>query len=502
MTHDLARRSVHAVIWSYAGGVGKIAAQLIIQILLARMLGPEIFGQYATVLVVIGFGWLFADSGFGSALIQKKEVSTKDISYALGWVLLLSLCSAVAIAVIAPFIASGMGDLALAAPITACGPIVVLQALSNISLSLMRRDLDMKRTQLIQLAAYVLGFGVVAMTLAMLGTGVWSLVIGFLVQTLITLLSGYFFVRHTLVPSLHGDAQMRRFGVSVLGTNLANWAIENLDRVLVGRQWGIASLGSYSAASNLSRVPVSLLVSSFQSVILSSASRVQDDVDRLRRGFIAVLSLVSVVTFPLAALLASKADFVIFTLYGNKWDAAGPLFAAFCVALPAYVLLAVAGPTLQAVGAAASEFKAQVFTATVLFAGLVLLANQPLALAIWFIPCIYLMRFLLVYTILAKKIFLEHRPAIMAVAGGTTLALTIVSMEKIIGYVMQSRAPAAPWLVIAQVLAEGMCCFLLLRAAPHFFVGAELSRMLLARSGESKSARLMCKVIRLRGISK
>lgn len=501
MTNELARRSVQAVVWSYVGAIGKVSAQLIIQVFLARMLGPAVFGQYATVLVVIGFGWLFADSGFGSALIQKKVVAEKDVSYALGWVLVFSVISATVIAGLAPFIAVAMGDEALTAPIIACGPIVVLQALSNISLSLLRRELDMKRSQLIQLAAYVLGFGVVATTLAVMGMGVWSLVIGFLVQTLISLLAGYYYVRHTLKPSINGDAQMRQFGISVLGTNLANWAIESLDRVVVGRQWGITALGAYSAASNLSRAPVSLLVASFQPVVFSSASRVQDDASRLRSGFMAVLSLVSVVTFPLAAVLASKADFVVFTLYGNKWNAAGPLFAAFCVALPAYVLLAVAGPTLQAVGSAASEFKVQVFTALVLLGGFMLLASQPLALAIWFVPCIYLMRFLLVYIILSRKILLKHRPAIMTIVGGTTLALVVVLLEQLVRYLTQGHVEPPPWIAIAQMLAEGLCCFMLLRTMPSFFIGNELSQLLLARGSASMAARLACKFLGLRGMA-
>lgn len=498
MKHDLARRSVQAVIWSYVGASGKIVAQLVVQILLARMLGPAVFGQYAAVLVVIGFGWLFADSGFGSALIQKKEITDADVSYALGWVLLLSLTSSVAIIILAPYIANAMGDAALTTPLMACGPIVVLQALSNISASLMRRDLDMKRSQLIQLSAYVLGFGVVAMVFAYLGAGVWSLVIGFLVQTIITLTAGYARVRHTLFPRLNGDANLRSFGFSVLGTNLANWAIENLDRVLIGRQWGIASLGSYSAASNLSRVPVSLLVSSFQSVVFSSASRVQDDKERLRRGFNAVLSLASVVTFPVAAFLALKADFLIHTLYGDKWGEAGTLFAAFCVGLPSYVLLAIAGPTLWAVGAAASEFKVQIFTALVLLVGLIILASQPLQLAIWFIPCVYIMRFALVYATLGIRIQLDHKQSLQAVSGGIALAMLVTVLELGSNHLVGEGFIPTPWWHALQSITVALCCFAVLRVAPRFFVGEDLCRVLQSSSSDSKAARIACKLISLK----
>jgi len=186
--------------------------------------------------------------------------------------------------------------------------------------------------------------------------------------------------------------------------NLANWAIEYLDRIIISRQWGVPALGAYAAASNLSRAPTSLLVSSVQSVMLSSGSRAQNDSERLCRGYTSVISLTALITFPLFTLLALKAKFVIHLLYGERWSEAGQLFSTFCVVVPFYVLLAVTGPALSAIGAAASEFRIQLICAIALVIGLMLLANYPLSQAVWFIPCIYFVRFFLVYIALAKRI--------------------------------------------------------------------------------------------------
>ena len=500
MKSDLARRSVQAVIWSYLGGGGKIVAQLLIQIWLARMLGPTVFGQYAAVLVVIGFGWLFADSGFGAALVQKKEITDEDVGYALGWVLLLSVLSGGIVSATSPYIAQAMGEPQLYLPVMVCGPIIVLQALSNLSVSLMRRNLDMKRSQIIQLAAYVFGFGLVAIVLAYLGAGVWSLVVGFLVQTLIVLIFSYAVVRHTLRPRLRGDVGLRRFGFGVLGTNLANWAIENLDRFLVGRQWGIAALGSYAAASNLSRVPTSLLVASVQSVVFSSASRVQDDLDKLRRGYISIASLTALITLPLTVLLALKADFVIHLLYGDRWSEAGALFAAFCVALPSYVLLSVTGPTLWAVGAVGREFRVQVFTAIVLLVGLLLLSPYPLAVAVWLVPCVYLMRFALVYVALANRIKLPFATFLQGMAGGFVLAALVALIELGSDHLVEKPFVGGYWWAACQIILEAGACLAAVRFTPRFMVGPELSRMLLSRAADSKLAKALCSLIALKGL--
>lgn len=486
------------MIWNYIGGVGKIVAQLAIQVCLARMLGPEIFGRYAVILVVIGLGWLFADSGFGSALVQKETIKDEDIAYALGWVLLLSMITGLLVSVFSPLIASLIGDLSLKLPIAVCGIVIVLQALANLSASLMRRELDMKRYQIIQLSGYLIGFGVVAIALAYRGAGVWSLVIGFLVQTLINLVLCYLSVRHTLKPILNGDKALRDFGLKVLGTNISNWAIDNLDRFLIGRQWGISSLGAYAAASNLSRAPTAMLVSSIQSVVFSSAARVQTEPARLKRGYLAVVSLTALITFPLFLLLAYKAEFIIHLLYGQRWAEAIPLFSAFCVSVPLYVLLSITGPILWAIGAVGSEFKIQLFSATLLLIGLILLRNFPLKTVVWFIPCIYLLRLLLVYSVLAQKIGLKHLEVLRASLGGGLLAAAIILVEALVVLITPAEMNNYYIKDIFQILMAGLTCLLLIRAFPDLMFGKELSDILLARTKDSKLAKVICGLLALK----
>lgn len=498
MKDDLANRSFQAVLWNYFGGVGKIFAQLAIQIWLARTLGPEIFGKYTAVLVVVGFGWLLADSGFGAALIQKDKITNDDVSYAFGWVLTLSLVIGVLVILLAPQLAGFLGDASLALPILVCGPIIVLQALSNISVSLMLRDLDAKRCQIIQLSGYLVGFGVVAVSLAHFGAGVWSLVIGFMVQAMIVLLFAYAVVRHTLKPLLKGNVEFRNFGLNVLGTNLANWSIENLDRIIIGRQWGIASLGAYAAATNLSRSPTSLMVTSVQSVVFSSASRVQNDPERMRRGYTALISLTTLITFPVFVLLGLKAEFVIHLLYGARWDEAIPLFSVFCIVVPFYVLLAVTGPALWATGSVATEFKIQMFSAIVLVIGLMALADYPLKQAVWIIPCIYFFRFVLVYRALAKSIQLSHSKTFRALLGGIVLALLATLVVIISWKFIPVTLLGQHGLDLAQLLAPVAACWGALHLFPGLLIGDDLSRLLISRSADSKIARFFCRVIALK----
>ena len=494
LTKSLAARSFSALLWSYAGAFAKVLAQLVIQVALARILGPAAFGQAAMVLVVLGFGWLLADAGFGSALIQKKELAPDDIAYALAWVLSLSLLAGVAVFLAASIFAAQFNDAAYVDLMRACGILIPLQALSNIPMSLLRRNLDMKRQQLLNVGGYILGMGVIGLTLAVAGFGAWSLVIGFGIQTVINLLFGYWAVKFPLRVSFKGDRGMRNFGLNVLATNMANWAIDNVDRAVIGKLWGSTGLGEYSAAGNLSRAPASIFVGTAQSVVFSSASRLQDDHAKVRRGFLAAVGLVLLATCPVFAFLSLHAPLVMHLLYGERWLTAAPLFAALCVAIPSYAVLSIAGPTLWGVGSAGSEFKVQAFIAALLGAGLFLLSGYPLVQVVWLVPALYALRSGLVVIALARRIQLPLLTILQTGLGAAVLTVlvlgtSLISRHFVAGTLAEGAASASLGLVL---------CTLALRLAGKHLLAPDLVQMLRSRSSESAMARRLCLLLGLK----
>lgn len=492
---DLARRSIAALQWNLAGGGGKIVLQLIIQIALARMLGPIPFGQFSAVLVVLGVGWLLADGGFGAALIQKERIEPGDVAMALGWVLMVAAAVAVLMVLGAGWLAGQFGDPGLVPLFRAASVLVFMQSVSNISTSLLRRDLDMKRLQIIQLLSYLLGFGVVAIGLAALDFGAWSLVWGFGAQTAITWGASFAVAPHTLRPRLGGDRQLHAFGLKVVLTNLTNWAIENLDRVVVGRFWGVPALGAYTVALNLSRAPVGVLVGSLQSVAFSAAARIQDDDARTRRSYLAVLSALALVIFPAFALVALEATAVVDLVYGARWLQAAPLLAAFAVTTPLYALGALTGPLLQARGAVLHELAAQLLVAGVLLGGLLVLRQTPLASAVWIVPAAYLLRFLFAYLALGRLVPLSWAALGGALGAGTVLAAAVVLVD--LGWRQLDPGAAAGWQVAMPGAAAILSVLLVLRCGGGRLIGAELKAMLEARRADSVWVGRLCRLLQL-----
>jgi len=470
--NSVSSRSTVAILWGAGGAIGKIAGQLLIQITLARLLDPATFGQYAAVLAVFGLGYILADAGFGSALVQKKELDTADISLALGWSLLFSIAIVLAMVVLAPFLANQFGDASLEPVFQVCALLIPFQIVSNISSSLLRRDLHMRGIQIIHLIAYTLCFGGVATTLAILGWGVWSLVAGFAAQTLFSLVATYSIARHTLRPRLSGDKALIHFGLKSLANELTSWSMDNLDRFLVGKFWGVFSLGLYSVAFNLSKAPSGILMTAAQSVAFASAARLHGNPSAVRKGFLVVMAAIALATLPVFALVAFESETVLHIVYGAKWIDAAPYMTALALSIPLISMGTITAAILRGTGGVGTELSIVLISAAVLFASFLIMRDESLAVAIWAVPLAYLVRFLLLVAAIRKRLQLHLADLLAAFRGPVVLTLVGVSITA-----LAHDLPHAMAMGMLPPLAGCCAMLLLLVSGFKWFLGGPLSSM-------------------------
>lgn len=490
---DLGGRALAALGWNYGGALARVLLQLGVQLLLARLLGPAAFGEATAALIVLGVGWLFAEGGFGTALIQKATIDDGDVAFALGWILLLSGSLGVLVMLVAPWLARGLGAPSIAPLVLACGAMIPLQSVSNLPISLMQRALDMKRLQIIQNLSYLVGYGGVGVGLAASGGGAWSLLGAFAAQVSLSLVATYACVRHTLRPKLIGDPALRRFGLTISATNLVNWSLDNVDRLMISRLWGPLALGEYAVAANLSRAPVNLMVSSAQSVTFSSASRLQNDHERLLRGYLGGLCLVFLLVAPTFAYLGWHAEGVVALLYGQQWRGAGPLFAIFCAAVPFVAVLAITGPVLRALAAVQAEFGIHFAILAVMVVGLYLLRDHPLHHVAWLIPVLAAARVVMACITLSRRIGLRVTDLAHSLAAGAVCAGLSVAVS--VGLQAVGAGAGAPLLAIPLTL---VACWLTVRVSAGRLLGPALRRVLLGRAATSGGLARLCRWLGLR----
>lgn len=473
---SLLGKAMRAFKWNVLGVVLRIVLQFGVMVALARLVEPGDFGFFGGSLLIYGFAVLIADLGLGMALVQRPELSAETRRAAWGHFLPSHLLVASAVYLGAPWFAALLGTAGLQDGIRAMAPAVLITAFMVLPTVELRRRLDFRTLQMAQVSGYFAGYVLTAIPLAILGWGGWSLVMALLVQQMVMAAITFRAAPQALRPRWAKLPDgLLHFGLRVIGSNVANWATENLDNLLVARFKGLSALGMYSVSYSLARTPVNHVVNMIQQVVFATSSRVQDEDASLVRGYLALLKAVGLVTLPVFFGAAIVAGSVIEGLYGARWSAAAPVFAALCVAMPFHALMAVAGPILWGRGRTGVEVKVQIGVALALLVVLLLLRDQSLAVLAWGVCAVYAGRALWLTSALANELAIVPARILRALLSPAVLALVTMALLSLLDHLLASHAASAVLHLAGLVGGAGALLLLIIAFWLRLVLGDELA---------------------------
>lgn len=460
----LGGRSLSAVIWGGGGAIVRILLQMGTQIVLARILGPEQYGLFAIGAIVIGFSGFFSDIGIAYGLIQKEQVSAHDLRFVFTWQLIIGTLVSAAVFLLSGPIAAFFGEAKAQEVVAVLAVVCLLNALMAPAQNMLKRELDIRRIQLANIGAYVGGYVVVGVPLALSGAAVWALVAAWIVQVTITLLILYAGVRHPLQPLFWfaGGAQLMRYGGTVLVTNITNWVIGNIERVVIGRYFASRDIGLYATSYNLINAPLSSVLGVVQPVFFSAASRIADQRERLVQVYFGMVALAALLVLPLFASLSAVADTLILALYGENWADAAELLSPLALAIPFLLFWGLTTPLLWIGGAPEREFKVQLPMALLWIAISWAAAQHSLLAVAWSVLMLFILRFGLIFLAARRLLPVSFAGLWLAGRGGVLLALVcagVVSLSD--GWLSAEGLPALARLLIDAALAAAVYLLLL-----------------------------------------
>jgi len=362
LRNNLADQTAQAAQWRFAGTLVGAAARFGIGILLARLLPPVDFGIVALTLVVTGLAQPLGDLGIGSAVVQRRDLTPRHIRAAFTFSAVIGFVITGVLVLAAPLIAVLVRDARVTPVLQVLSLGFAIQGISVVAAGLLRRRLDFRHLFYIDTVSYVLGYGIAAVALAVLGFGVWSLVWGSLVQTMLSSNWQLIAARHPTRPVVAGRelGELLSYGAGAGANSMVNYLAVNADNFIVGRLLGATSLGLYARAYNLMNLPYVYVASVLSGVLFPAFAQIQDDIARLRRGYLTMTSLTAMVAGPSMAALVIAAPFLVPALYGPKW--AGVVFPLQILCAAGYFrsLYHVGGIVAQSVGRVYSELQRQV----------------------------------------------------------------------------------------------------------------------------------------------
>lgn len=319
----LSRRAGRGLAWVVAGAGAQTAAKLVVLAVLARLLTPAEFGLVATATMILALAQFAGRLGVGQAVVQVPELTQARLRAAMAISLVAGFLGGAAMWLAAQPLEAFFAFEGLAPLVRALALVPPLFALSQIPEALLQRDLAFRQLTLIDGAGYVIGYGAVALALALAGWGAWALIAAMIGQEVLRTVALI-----ALRPGFGaGPVRLRelrpvlRYGASIAAVQLTNVLAYQADNFVVARTLGAAPLGVYSRAYQVMTVPTKLLGNSLLKVLFPAMAQVQADRDRLARGLTRAVSGVALICLPAASYLAVLAPEIVSLMLGSQWGA-------------------------------------------------------------------------------------------------------------------------------------------------------------------------------------
>ncbi|MBY5994265.1 MOP flippase family protein [Ferrimonas balearica] len=358
---SLVKKTITAVSWTLGGRQLQQLATLVITAILAKLLSPEDFGLMGMVTVLSGMAMILSDTGFSAAVIQRKDLS--QIHYStLFWVNMgISVLVAGAFFLAAPAIADFYHRPELVAISQALSCTFVLSALNTIPQALMRKKMRFKRLTIMDTGVH-LATGLVVVTLALMGYGVWALVAQPIIQQSFKAVALWNNCpwRPEWRFSLAALKDVFSFSINILGIQYLQYFMHNLDYLLVGRFLGAEALGYYTLAYKLMFVPIRNICQEIVKVLFPALSQLQDDAVALTRGIIRALRSTCFIVFPMLMGMYMVADAFILSIFGETWFKTIEVLKVLCLVGLVQSVITVLSVVFKSLGRPEVELKVNI----------------------------------------------------------------------------------------------------------------------------------------------
>ena len=330
--NNLKQKTINGMIWTVSERFSVQIVQLLVSILLARLLEPSEFGLIGMLAIFTALAQSIMDSGFGSALIRKKQATQVDASSIFYFNLGVGCFLAIILFLSAPFIAKFYNQPILIPLTSVLSLNLIINSFSLVQTSLLTKNMNFNIQLKVSLSAVILS-GTIGIIMAYSKMGVWSLAV--------QMISNYFFKaiflwflsdwRPTLAFSFTSIRSMFSFGSKLLISGIIEIIFRNIYQTFIGKVYSPTDLGYYTRALTFETAATQATSSSLSKVIYSALSPFQDNNKTLKQAYRKTIRMSLFLHFPLMFGLVAIAQPLITFLVTEKWAPSVPFFQMLCL---------------------------------------------------------------------------------------------------------------------------------------------------------------------------
>lgn len=314
-----------------SGGIQQIIGMLL-GLVIARILSPDDYGLVAMLAIFSAVANTFIDSGFSSALINRKTIDYKDYNSVFWFSLFCGCIIYIILFLAAPFISKFYNQPVL----TNLSRLLFLTFLFNgmgiAHNAILLKKIMAKQRGIIDIVSVSIS-GILGIALALNGFAYWGIAIQQVSQSLITTLLRWYFSPWKPSFNFQFSPLKEMFGYSVrlFTTNIFLQITNNLFSTILGRQYGKNETGYYAQGNKWATYGSFFIVSTIGNIAHPVLVEARIDIKRQLNVFRKILRFGSFITFPaLLSFAFVGKEFILITI-GEKWLNSVIYMQLFCL---------------------------------------------------------------------------------------------------------------------------------------------------------------------------
>lgn len=332
--HDssLNTKILSGFIWRFAERCGAQLVQLIVSIVLARILIPEVYGTVALMTVFISIMNVFVNCGLGTALIQKKDAD--DIDFSTVFYANIVFCTVLYLILffLAPWISRFYDMPEITVFIRVLGLTLIISGVKNVQSAYVSRNMLFKRFFFATLGGTI-GAAVIGIGMASTGFGVWALIAQSLFNNAVDTIVLWVTVkwRPKKCFSFERLKGLFSYGWKMLASSLLDVVYNNIRTLIIGKLYTSTDLAYYNKGKTWPNLIVDNVNSSIDSVLLPTMSREQEDSERVKNMTRRAIKTSTYIMAPFMMGLAFVGEPLIRLVLTEKWLSCVPYMCIFCI---------------------------------------------------------------------------------------------------------------------------------------------------------------------------
>jgi len=325
------RQVLSSLLWKLMERGGTQGIAFVVSIVLARLLTVEEYGSVAIIGIFIALANVFVQTGFNTALIQKKNVDNRDFSTIFYVSLVIAVLLYALLYFASPLIADFFRQPILDPALRVLSIVLFFGAINSVQVAVVSRQMLFKRLFFSTIGGTIVS-GIVGISMAYLGFGVWALVAQQISNHLTVTIIMWFTIswRPQFVFSLVKLKSLFSYGWKILVASLIDTLYLDLRSILIGRFYSPEMVGFYNRGKQFPTLIVNNIDGAIQSVMLPTYSSYQDDLKRVKSIVRRSVVTSSFVIFPIMTLLVFVAEPVVELVLTKKWLPSVRIMQIYC----------------------------------------------------------------------------------------------------------------------------------------------------------------------------